>query len=426
MLGTIGAALGKVAQMMSRPRGQYGIMVQPYRGYGSREEVFLMGRVFREPGAARRSQGPATQRDVREFARLLLRRGIGDAALTIRFGEVHRRVTTDRHGYFRVRLRLPQPPPADRFWHQVDVELVRPVHAVAKGHFFVPPKAARFVVISDIDDTVMDTGVANKIGTFQRLFLQTADQRIAFPGVAALYRALHLGVSGRELNPMLYVSKAPWSIYEMLDRFFRLHEIPVGPILFLREWGMTLQHPLPHWIKDHKLSLIRDMLALYADLPFFLIGDSGQRDPEIYTRVVEEHPGRVLAVYIRNVSRSPERRWAIETLARRVLDAGSSLVLAADSFVMAEHAVEHGLIATEALAEVLRERTEELGEPDLKSTREVRHATAQETREGIEHGELKEAIEADTGEESPPNVIVQPDREETVNRLSSPDSGNDL
>src|SRR3546814_6066391 len=59
--------------------------------------------------------------------------------------------------------------------------------------------------------------------------------------------------------------------------------------------------------KDHKLALIRNMLELYDQFPFVLIGDSGQRDPEIYAQVVREHPGRVAAIYIRDVTRNPER-----------------------------------------------------------------------------------------------------------------------
>ena len=142
----------------------------------------------------------------------------------------------------------------------------------------------------------------------------------------------------------------------MLEEFFKLHRIPVGPILFLREWGISLKRPFPRRAEDHKLVLIRDMLDLYRDLPFVLIGDSGQHDPEVYAQLVHEHPGRVVAVYIRNVSRSPDRIQAIEDLAKEVLAAGSMLLLAADSFSIAEHAAEHGLIAPEALVEVLRER----------------------------------------------------------------------
>jgi phosphatidate phosphatase APP1 len=240
-----------------------------------------------------------------------------------------------------------------------------------------------------------------------RLFVQGARSRVAFPGVAAFYKALHRGASGAELNPMLYVSRAPWSLYEVLDEFFNLHGIPVGPILFLREWGLSLRHPLPRRAKGHKLALIRHMLSLYSDLPFILIGDSGQRDPEIYAQLVREYPRRVLAIYIRNVSRHPERPRAIEALAGEVVEAGSSLLLAADSFAMAEHAAGRGLISPEALSVIVEERVEQQGEPDLKPTREVVRPTLHETREAVEQGALREALEEEPREDSPPNVVVE-------------------
>jgi phosphatidate phosphatase APP1 len=247
----------------------------------------------------------------------------------------------------------------------MELELVEPTRIAAAGEVFLPPENCRYVVISDIDDTVMETGVASKARMLWRLFMQGAESRVAFPGVAALLQALHRGASGVEANPMLYVSRAPWSLYEVLGTFFNLHRIPVGPILFLREWGLTLQSPLPRRAQDHKLQLIRHILALYRDLPFILIGDSGQRDPEIYTQIVHEHPGRALAIYIRNVSRDPERHRAIEALAHEVVEAGSRLLLAADSLAIAQHAAAHGLIAPGMLVAVAHEREVEQGEPGL-------------------------------------------------------------
>jgi phosphatidate phosphatase APP1 len=414
VLTNIARAFRRVLHLLARPvkgdRGHGGIVILPYRGYGSHEEVFLMGRVFRQLGAGSSVREGTLRRDVIDVGRRLLRWGVADAVLVARFGGTEQRVTTDRDGYFRVRLRPAQLPASDSLWHHMDLELVRPVAAAkTKGDLFVPPSTTRYVVISDIDDTVMYTGVANKVKMLWRLFVQGAQSRVAFPGVAAFYRALHGGASGEGHNPLLYVSRGPWSIYEMLDEFFNLHGIPVGPVLFLREWGLTPQHPLPKRAEGHKLALIRDMLSLYSDLPFILIGDSGQHDPEIYTQVVREHPGRVLAIYIRNVSRDPQRHRAIEALAREVLDAGSSLLLTADSFAMAEHAVEHDLVSPEALSEVLKERAEQQGELDLKATRKVERPTPQETRAAVEQGALEEALAEETGEDSPPNVEVEPE-----------------
>jgi phosphatidate phosphatase APP1 len=403
-MGKLMRGLRGLLHLVARPvratRGQGEMVLQPYRGYGTQDEVFLIGRAFRQPGGA---SSDGLWGDLRDLGRRFLRRSIADAPLIARFCGAEQSLRTDRDGYFRVRLEPAEPPPAGRRWHAIELELRGCPGVRASGEIFVPPADCRYVVISDIDDTIIETGVANKALMLWRLFMQGAEGRIAFAGVAALLRALHRGASGDDVNPMLYVSRGPWSMYEVLDAFFNLHLIPVGPLLFLREWGMTFESPLPRRAKGHKLALIRNMLALYRDLPFVLIGDSGQRDPEIYAQIVREHPGRVLAIYIRNVSREAARRRAIEDLAVQVIEAGSSLLLASDSLAMARHAAEHGLIAREALADVAGEKILQ-DEPETMPTREVEAPSAHETEEAVRHGALADAL--DQGEASPPNVEV--------------------
>lgn len=51
----------------------------------------------------------------------------------------------------------------------------------------------------------------------------------------------------------------------------------------------------------HKREKIEALMNFYPDLSFVLIGDSGQRDPEIYASIVEKYPGRVKAIYIRSI-----------------------------------------------------------------------------------------------------------------------------
>ncbi|HEX6111387.1 MAG TPA: phosphatase domain-containing protein [Geminicoccaceae bacterium] len=411
MLSRLGSACRRALELLARPvraaGGRGGFLVRPYRGYGSQEEVFLIGRVFRQPTLGSGVPGGSWRGLLIEVVRRLLSWGVADAVLIARFCGAEQQLTSDRDGYFRVHMRPAGPPPADQLWHEMELQLVQPIEIVTAGEIFLPPSHCRYVVISDIDDTVMETGVANKLKMLWNLFMQGPRSRVAFPGMAALLQALHRGASGRESNPMLYVSRGPWSVYDILDEFFNLHRIPIGPILFLREWGLTLQNPLPRRAQDHKLDLIRNMLALYRDLPFVLIGDSGQHDPEIYTQVVQEHPGRVLAIYIRNVSRDPARHRAIENLALRVVEAGSSLLLAADSLAMAEHAAAHDLIAPDALAGVLEEREVHEGEPDPKPTVEVGGASPRQTRHAVQTGELERALDGDSRDETPQNVVVE-------------------
>ncbi|WP_201862752.1 App1 family protein [Microvirga soli] len=410
-LGAPSRMLGIAAQPVQEAQGKRGVVIQPYRGYGSRSEVFLIGRVFSQSSSHSEASRGDLLTNLRDIGRRIARRTISNAMVTAQFYGAEETVTTDQDGYFRVHLSPALPPPLDRSWHSMDLTLPQPRAVQAQAQIFIPPTSCRYVVISDIDDTVMHTGVANKLRMLWHLFVEDAQTRVAFPGVGALYRALHAGASGDQQNPMLYVSRAPWGIYEVLEEFFDRHGIPVGPILFLREWGVSWTSPLPRKAEDHKRELIHNMLALYGELPFVLIGDSGQHDPEIYRQIVEEHPGRVLAVYIRNISRNPDRIREIEDLAKVVAGAGSSLVLAADSVVIAEHAVSLGLVPPEAVAEVRNERTATDPIEPESQTYGIQKSTPTRTAEAVAQGDLQDLVE--TGSEPmPPNVIVEPEARE--------------
>ena len=53
--------LRAVVHLLARPvratRGQGEVVLQPYRGYGTADEVFLIGRAFRQPLASSASDG---------------------------------------------------------------------------------------------------------------------------------------------------------------------------------------------------------------------------------------------------------------------------------------------------------------------------------------------------------------------------------
>jgi phosphatidate phosphatase APP1 len=326
-----------------------GIVLQPYRGYGSRRRAFLIGRVFRQRSMTE-VQGPwDLRRQVRDVIRRLVRRPVKGALVRGVLLGAAAETRTDDEGYFRLDWTLPGAP-EDRRWHDAELEVADPPGARGAAGVYIPPPHARFAVISDIDDTVMHTGVANKAGMMWRLFVQNAESRTAFPGVATLYRALHDGVAGDEGNPMLYVSRAPWGIYDVLTEFFHRHDIPGGPILLLREWGVSWRSPLPRRAEDHKRVLIEAIMEIYHDLPFVLIGDSGQHDPAVYRDAVERYGPRVRAIYIRDISPHSARiRAEISDMKAAVAAAGSELVLAEDTVVMAEHAAGLGFIAPEAV-----------------------------------------------------------------------------
>ena len=157
------------------------------------------------------------------------------------------------------------------------------------------------------------------------------------------------GADNRASNPIFYVSSSPWNIYDMLEDFLDVHGVPAGP-LFLKDWSLTVlgKH------RDYKTGVIRKLLDTYEDLPFVLIGDSGEEDPEIYLQAVREHPGRIRAVYIRDVT-SGERDAEIMAMAEEARKRGTEMVAVPDTTAAAEHAASIGLVAPDAIAAVRSE-----------------------------------------------------------------------
>lgn len=333
--------------------------IDPYRGFGSADRAWISGRVLRG--------GPIRPADVADSAwsnlGAMLRRFESDevagARVRVHFPGGSHEVQTDQEGYFQAWFD-PRPAfAAGGLWHEVALELVDPdAHGdaprPATGRVLVPPRDAAFGVISDIDDTVVRTDATQLVRMLRTVFLGNAHTRVPFPGVGAFYRALQRGTDPGDANPVFYVSSSPWNLHDVLTEFLELRGIPAGPLM-LRDWGITPTELLPTGHGEHKHAQIRRIMDLFPALPFILVGDSGQEDPEIYHRVVHDHPDRILAVYIRNVTPHPERASAIRALAAEVEAAGSTLILNDDTLAAARHAAERGWILPAGLAEVERE-----------------------------------------------------------------------
>ena len=82
---------------------------------------------------------------------------------------------------------------------------------------------------------------------------------------------------------------------------------------------------------------------MYPELPFILIGDSGQHDPEVYLEALEQAPNRIKAIYIRNVS-DPARGEQVAELAKEARRHGGALFFFGDVSEAVEHARQSGLI----------------------------------------------------------------------------------
>ena len=336
---------------LARPVG-----VTTYRSYGARDRVFVRGRVIEDKGVGRADPADPWWRNLVRTYRRMQSDEVPGARVAVRLHGTDTEAQADSDGYFHTWLVPSVPPPLERSWHDAKVELVDPPsdRAPAVAPVLVPHAVSRFGVVSDVDDTVIRADVARLARMVTDVAFGSAHTRTPFPGVAAFFRALHRG-TGAAVNPVFYVSNGPWNLYDLFVHFLELQGIPLGPVE-LRDWGPPWREIRRIGRREHKTESIRRILQTFPDLPFLLIGDSGEEDPEIYRDLVREFPHRVPAVYIRDVSPDPLRKSAVEALADEVSAAGSSLVLAGDTLAAARHAADHGWIEPAAVDVVAADR----------------------------------------------------------------------
>ena len=337
-----------------------------YRSFGNAERAWVHGRAKRGSTLAPSSVEDSTLTNLRNTYRRVDADPIRFADVAVTWAGGSTMLKADDEGFFAGEIIASPGHEIAEEWGEYAVELVSPAVAGspavrATGEMLVPRSSARFGVISDIDDTVLQSRVSNFVQAARTIILGNARTRLPFPGVAAFYRALHEGATKREHNPIFYVSSSPWNVYDVIAEFMQLQEIPRGPIL-LRDWDIGFGALDANRHFDHKGVAIKRIMQTYPALPFILIGDTSQHDPEIYRRIVEEFPDRILAIYIRDVTRNAERSAAVQILAKEVIAARSSLLLAEDTVATARHAVEQGWINADAIPFVEGEKRADKGE----------------------------------------------------------------
>ena len=310
------------------------IVISAYRGFGHFQELLIRGRVLIEKRITRADAAEPLWRNLLNTYRRFQSDELAGVRVVASFRDAVVESVTDGEGFFLIRL---QPETAvTAGWHEVAL-LLPDLHISGVGHVIVPPPDAAFGVISDIDDTIVVTNATSLLG-MARSVISNAAARLPFEGISALYRALHV-----ERNPIFYVSSSPWNLYELLDDFMRINGIPHGPV-FLQDWGVDEATLILQSHTDHKLAQVQTIVDYYPELKFILIGDSGQHDPEIYLRVIQTHPGRILAAFIRDVTPDLRDR-GVAAIIEEAKTAGVEMLYVRDSADALNHARRLGLVS---------------------------------------------------------------------------------
>lgn len=150
------------------------IKVLPFRGHGTEARLHVLGRTLKDRGIGPAMEDDPLWKNMLNMYKRMASREIPHARLRLRFQELEQEIVADEEGMFDVWLHPDGPLNRNRLWHHVEVTLLEPTPEpdadpiTAIAEILVPPPSARFGVISDIDDTVLQTDATNLLRRAKR------------------------------------------------------------------------------------------------------------------------------------------------------------------------------------------------------------------------------------------------------------------
>ena len=278
-----------------------------YNGFGTEAGARLRGRVLEDKDHGKAKKKESWYRKLRRNVSALESDEIPGVKLQIQVLGRKLEATSDKEGMFKLELKGPLKVGNHPVTARVVAGKLR--FRTEPARLLVWPKKPGTVVISDIDDTVLDTRVTSKLKMIKGVLFKNARDLNTFKGAPGLF-----AVWSRRGYPIVFVSGSPYNLYSRLQHFLALCRFPAAPLM-LKQLG---QDKLTEQ-KGYKLRQIEEVAQLLPGYKMILVGDSGEKDPEVYAEVKRAHPGQVMITGIHRVTResSAAARFSGQVLFRK-------------------------------------------------------------------------------------------------------------
>ena len=314
-----------------------------YPGYGYTEHLVLHGHAFSISPLPRKIYSTFFLGNLFALIRLFIVKPIGNATVKLQWKEQLITGKTDKNGFIKLNWRSNTSLVFG--WHTVTVVLLNKndeIIASSNVKFFVP-HLSQFAFISDIDDTFLISHSTNLRKKLAVLFTRNPHTRKPFEGVVKHYRLLASAqTKPNEKNPFFYVSSSEWNLFSYISEFIKSNELPEGILLLSKIKTLMDFLYLGKNTHSRKFEHIARLLNDFPTHKFILLGDSSQRDPYIYQSIVNKFPGRIHAVYIRDIAQ--KNNHSVRSILQDLEAFGVHCCFFVHSIEAIAHSVKIGLI----------------------------------------------------------------------------------
>ncbi|MDH5545115.1 MAG: DUF2183 domain-containing protein [Gammaproteobacteria bacterium] len=264
--------------------------------YGNQDSIFVEGRVLEVENERDVTSDDSWLVNSWRKLRQLINDERENAKIELNVNETVYQLSSGEEGFFT--LEVPKPSGLSSGYHQLDAK-IRGGLSTQCQLIVIPPENT-LGIISDFDDTVIITDVINKQNVISNTLALNYKQRRVVEGMADWYSKLLSDNPQADYTTLFFVTGSPKQLQRGIDQFLDYQGFPRRIILTKKLNGED-SDPLLDQFK-FKTEKIQHILRTFPNMKFVLVGDDGEKDPEVYHWLFEKFPQRVVSVWIRKVN----------------------------------------------------------------------------------------------------------------------------
>lgn len=314
-----------------------------YRGYVNDHELNVYGHLFKSWAPDKYQLDRGGIKHAVAIIHMFRITPLKNVEVNLYFKNIRVSTKTLDDGYFR--FSIPFSEALKSGWHEYEVNCdIGDFGIIEKGEI-LKPYDTKYGIISDIDDTFL---ISHSNNIFKKLYIMLSknlNKRKIFDDVVEHYQQLSLAGqdSDKASNSFFYVSSSEWNLYEFINEFAKLHQLPKAVIKLKKiKTGISDFLFTGRGSHDHKFEKIKDIISFYPNIIYVLLGDDSQKDSEIYERICKIFPLGLKAVYIRQTGR--KKKPKILTILKNIESMGVSTCYFKRSHKALEHSRKEGII----------------------------------------------------------------------------------
>jgi phosphatidate phosphatase APP1 len=300
-----------------------------YLSYGSKNQVRFLGRVL----LIRKN---SNRKDLKRGIYSFMQAEVPGIRVVIKVGSVRFETVSDRGGYIDCYKNIE----LEKGIHDYTVEIKDPEafrdydETAWTGKLLILDHNSEYGIISDIDDTILNTNNKNPFASAFNTIIKSPRSRRPIEGMPRFLRYLQ---DRYNANPVFYISTGTWNFSRYLLRFISKYNYPMGPIL-LRDWGPT-QNRLFIPGHEHKTESIKKLISMFPKTKWIFLGDDTIQDPKIYFDLAADPKNKVEYIFIKHQRRLFEKINDIKTKSFTLDNGYTKVVISRDGYAFLKELV---------------------------------------------------------------------------------------